>query len=114
MAISKEKINLSNYWEIVYRATSQFIRFNAGGYNKMLMIKSHKLGRHKVTINAESIEIIGNKSVFTNDVILTFPMTNDSELLCWTWTRGDDTPYNISDWVSFTMHALRNKTIERK
>ena len=112
--MAKEKISLSKYWEICYRATSQFIRLSAWGYEKMLMIKSHKLGRHKVTINAESIEIIGNKSIFTNDVVLTFPMTNDSELLYWTWTHSDDTPYNISDWVSFTMRALRNKTIERK
>ena len=58
--MAKEKISLSKYWEICYRATSQFIRLSAWGYEKMLMIKSHKLGRHKVTINAESIEIIGN------------------------------------------------------
>ena len=112
--VAKEKIDLGKYWEIIYRATSQFIRFNAGGYKQMLMIKSHKIGKHKVTINAESIEIIGNKSIFTDNVFLTFPMTNDSELLCWTWKRGDGAAYDISDWVLFTMSALRNRTIERK
>lgn len=112
--MAKEKIGNREYWEIVYRATSQFIRFSAGAYDKMLMIKSHKLGRRNVSITAESVEILGDKSVFTDNVSLTFPMSNDSELLLWSWTRKDDTPYNISDWVSFITRALRNKKIEKK
>ena len=100
------------YWEIVYR-TGPYIKLHAGAYERMFHVKSSNIGKKHVVLNGDSIEIIGRKCVMEENVTLNFPMTDDTELLSWTY-EGKNGWYNDSDWVAFMVRGLNCKEIEKR
>ena len=100
----------SKYWEIVYR-THEYIKCRAASYERMFHVRSSEIGEDHVTVTGESIEIMGVRCVIRDNATLTFPMEDDSELLSWSY-QGKDGCYNESDWVAFTMRALKCNEIE--
>ncbi len=99
------------YWEIVHR-THEYIKYHAGSYERMFHVKSSEIGKDYVTITGESIEIMGDKCVMKDNVTLTFPMEDDSELLSWSYEDKNGL-YSECDWVTFMMRALKCKEIEQ-
>lgn len=108
--------DLQTYWEIVYRASSEYIKLTIGAYERIFNIKSHKIGKDEVVITGDSVEIFDGKCVFENNVTMKFPMTDDCELLYWSYEPHDKYrgEYDASDWVAFVSRGLRCKVIEQK
>lgn len=103
-------IDSQKYFEIVYRASSQFIKLTAGGYERMLCIKSYKIKKKKVVIVADSIEVFSpDLCIIQNGITLKYSLTDDCDLLSWSWQRKGGGPYNISDWISFLFRGLKCK-----
>ena len=105
------------YNEIIYRASSEYLKFRAAGYERMLKITSHKISKNKVTITADSIEIIfPDTCIIRNGLIIEYPLTDDCELLSWDYEKfgfnGFKGVYDVSDWLSFLMTGLRCKDIK--
>lgn len=105
------------YNEIIYRASSEYLKFRAAGYERMLKITSHKISKNKVTITADSIEIIfPDTCIIRDDLIIEYPLTDDCELLSWDYEKfgfnGFKGVYDDSDWLSFLMTGLRCKDIK--
>ena len=107
--------DLHKYWEIIYRATHEYIKTIAGGYERMLNIKSHEITDSKITIIADSVEIaFPNTCIIRDNVTMEYPLTDDCELLSWDWERpGFNGVYDVSDWVSFLFKGLRCKDTKR-
>ena len=106
-------IDLQKYWEIAYRASSQFIKLTAGGYERMLNIKSYKIKKKSVVIIADSIEVFyPDICIIQNDITLKYSLTDDCDLLSWSWQRKGGDTYNISDWISLLFRGLRCKEIK--
>ena len=102
------------YNEILYRISSEFIKFNAAGYERMLNIKSYHFTFDKVIIIADSIEILfPSKCIIQDNVTLEYSFTDDSELLSWKYEcgYGFGRYYNISDWCAFLSRGLKCKEI---
>ena len=109
--------DLRTYNEITYRASSKYLKFSACGYERMLNITSHKISKNKVTITADSIEIIfPDTCIIRDDLIIEYPLTDDCELLSWDYEKfgfnGFKGVYDVSDWLSFLMTGLRCKDIK--
>ena len=103
-------IDLQKYWEIVYRASSQFIKLTAGGYERMLNIKSYKIKKKKVVIVADSIEVFyPDLCIIQNGITLKYSLTDDCDLLFWSWQRNGGGTYNSSDWASLLFRGLSCK-----
>ena len=105
------------YNEIIYRVSSEYLKFRAAGYERMLKITSHKISKNKVTITADSIEIIfPDTCIIRDDLIIEYPLTDDCELLSWDYEKfgfnGFKGVYDVSDWLSFLMTGLRCKDIK--
>lgn len=102
------------YNEIIYRASSKYLKFRCGGYESMLNITSHKISKNKVTITADSIEkIFSETCVIRNDLTIEYPLTDDCELLLWDYEKpGFKGEYDASDWSSFLLKAVRCKDIK--
>jgi hypothetical protein len=79
----------------------------------MFHVKSSNIGKKHVVLNGDSIEIINRKCVMEENVTLNFPMTDDTELLSWTY-EGKNGWYNDSDWVAFMVRGLNCKEIEKR
>ena len=83
----------------------------------MLKITSHKISKNKVTITADSIEIIfPDTCIIRDDLTIEYPLTDDCELLSWDYEKfgfnGFKGVYDVSDWLSFLMTGLRCKDIK--
>ena len=109
--------DLRTYNEIIYRASSKYLKFSACGYERMLNITSHKISKNKVTITADSVEIIfPDTCIIRDDLIIEYPLTDDCELLSWDYEKfgfnGFKGVYDVSDWLSFLMTGLRCKDIK--
>ena len=109
--------DLRTYNEITYRASSKYLKFRAAGYERMLKITSHKISKNKVTITADSIEILfPDTCIIRDDLIIEYPLTDDCELLSWDYEKfgfnGFKGVYDVSDWLSFLMTGLRCKDIK--
>ena len=109
--------DLQTYEEIIYRASSKYLKFSAGGYERMLNITSHKISKNKVTITADSVEIIfPDTCIIRDDLTIEYPLTDDCELLSWDYEKfgfnGFKGVYDVSDWLSFLMKGLRCKDIK--
>ena len=109
--------DLRSYNEIMYRASSKYLKFRAAGYERMLNITSHKISKNKVTITADSVEIIfPDTCIIRNDLKIEYPLTDDCELLSWDYEKhgfnGFKGVYDVSDWLSFLMTGLRCKDIK--
>lgn len=106
--------DLQTYQEIIYRASSKYLKFNAGGYERMLNITSHKISKNKVTITADSVEIIfPDTCIIRNDLTIKYPLIDDCELLLWDYEKhGFKGEYDDSDWSVFLMKGLRCKDIK--
>ena len=109
--------DLRTYNEIMYRASSKYLKFRAAGYERMLKITSHKISKNKVTITADSIEIIfPDICIIRDDLTIEYPLTDDCELLSWDYEKfgfnGFKGVYDVSDWSSFLMKGLRCKDIK--
>ena len=106
--------DLQTYQEIIYRASSKYLKFRCGGYESMLNITSHKISKNKVTITADSIEIIFSETcVIRNDLTIEYPLTDDCELLLWDYEKpGFKGEYDATDWSVFLMKGLRCKDIK--
>ena len=105
------------YNEIIYRASSEYLKFRAAGYERMLKITSHKISKNKVIITADSIEIIfPDTCIIRDDLTIEYPLTDDCELLSWDYEKfgfnGFKGVYDVSDWLSFLMKGLRCKDIK--
>ena len=105
------------YNEIIYRASSEYLKFRAAGYERMLKITSHKISKNKVTIIADSIEIIfPDTCIIRNGLTIEYPLTDDCELLSWDYEKfgfnGFKGVYDVSDWSVFLMKGLRCKDIK--
>ena len=107
--------DLQKYWEIIYRATSEYIKFTAAGYERMLNVKSHEIAGNKVTITGDSVEIaFPNTCIIRNNVTIEYPLTDDCDLLSWTYERpGFSRVYDTSDWMAFLFKGLRCKDIKK-
>ena len=102
------------YNEIIYRASSEYLKFRAAGYERMLKITSHKISKNKVTITADSIEIIfPDTCIIRDDLTIEYPLTDDCELLSWDYEKpGFKGVYDATDWSVFLMKGLRCKDIK--
>lgn len=102
------------YNEIIYRASSKYLKFSACGYERMLNITSHKISKNKVTITADSVEIMfPDTCIIRNDLTIEYPLTDDCELLSWDYEKhGFKGVYDVSDWSVFLMKGLRCKDIK--
>ena len=80
--------DLQTYQEIIYRASSKYLKFRAAGYERMLNITSHKISKNEITITADSVEIIFSEiCVIRNDLKIKYPLTDDCELLSWDYEK---------------------------
>ena len=106
--------DLRSYNEIIYRASSKYLKFRAAGYERMLNITSHKISKNKVTITADSVEIISpGTCIIRNDLTIEYPLTDDCELLSWDYEKpGFKGEYDATDWSVFLMKGLRCKDIK--
>ena len=106
--------DLRKYNEIIYRVSSKYLKFRAAGYERMLNITSHKISKNKVTITADSVEIIfSDTCIIRNDLTIEYPLTDDCELLSWDYEKpGFKGEYDASDWSSFLFKAVRCKDIK--
>ena len=106
--------DLRTYNEIIYRASSKYLKFSACGYERMLNITSHKISKNKVTITADSVEIIfPDTCIIGNDLTIEYPLTDDCELLSWDYEKhGFKGEYDATDWSVFLMKGLRCKDIK--
>ena len=105
------------YNEIIYRASSKYLKFRAAGYERMLKITSHKISKNKVTITADSVEIMFPVTcIIRNDLTIEYPLTDDCELLSWDYEKfgfnGFKGVYDATDWSVFLMKGLRCKDIK--
>lgn len=96
------------YCRILDRVWSHYIKLSACNYERMIHIKKYEVDDKNMiaTITGDSIEINGNKVTFQDNITIKFQMTDDCELLYWTYEKSF-MPYDISDWSSFTMKALK-------
>lgn len=103
------------YCDILERVAGEYIKFHAGAYMRMFHIKKDEIDNEKgvVTITGDSVEIMGNKSVFQYDVTLEFPLTTDCELLHWTY-ENQYGRYNASDYTSFIVKAIQCNEVINK
>ena len=109
--------DLQTYQEIIYRASNEYLKFRAAGYERMLNVTSHKISKNKVTITADSVEIVfPDTCIIRNDLTIEYPLTDDCELLSWDYEKfgfnGFKGVYDVSDWLSFLMKGLRCKDIK--
>ena len=106
--------DLRKYNEIIYRVSSKYLKFRAAGYERMLNITSHKISKNKVTITADSVEIIfSDTCIIRNDLTIEYPLTDDCELLSWEYEKsGFKGEYDDSDWTVFLMKGLKCKDIK--
>lgn len=106
--------DLRSYNEIMYRASNGYLKFSAGVYERMLNITSHKISKNKVTITADSVEIVfPDTCVIRNDLTIEYPLTDDCGLLSWDYEKpGFKGEYDASDWSLFLMKGLRCKDIK--
>lgn len=109
--------DLRKYNEIIDRVSSKYLKFRAAGYERMLKITSHKISKNKVTITADSIEIIfPDTCIIRDDLTIEYPLTDDCELLSWDYEKfgfnGFKGVYDDSDWLLFQMKGLRCKDIK--
>ena len=97
------------YNEIIYRASSEYLKFRAAGYERMLKITSHKISKNKVAITADSVEIIfPDTCIIRDDLTIEYPLTDDCELLSWDYEKpGFKGVYDTTDWSVFLMKGLR-------
>ena len=73
--------DLQTYQEIIYRASNEYLKFRAAGYERMLNVTSHKISKNKVTITADSVEIVfPDTCIIRNDLKIEYPLTDDCEL----------------------------------
>ena len=100
------------YCDILERVAGEYIKFHVGAYMRMFHIKKYKV-KGVVTITGDSVEIMGGKSVFQDDVTLEFPLTTDCELLQWTY-ENQYGRYNASDYMSFIVKAIQCNEVIRK
>ena len=111
--ILNPSIDLQKYWEIIYRATSKFIKITCAGYERMLNIKSYKIKKKKVVIVADSIEVFyPDICIIQNDITLKYSLTDDCDLLSWSWQPKGGGTYNSSDWASLLFRGLRCNEIK--
>lgn len=103
------------YCDILERTSGEYIKLHAGAYMRMFHIKKYEVndGKGVVTITGDSVEIMGNKSVFQDDVTLEFPLTTDCELLDWTY-ENQYGRYNASDYMSFIVKAIKCNEVINK
>lgn len=106
--------DFQTYQEIIYRANNEYLKFRAAGYERMLNITSHKISKNKVTITADSVEIIfPDTCIIRNDLTIEYPLTDDCELLSWDYEKpGFKGEYDATDWSVFLMKGLRYKDIK--
>lgn len=106
--------DLRKYNEIIDRVSSKYLKFRAAGYERMLNITSHKISKSKVTITADSVEIIfPDTCIIRNDLTIEYLLTDDCELLSWDYEKpGFKGVYDDSDWLLFQMKGLRCKDIK--
>lgn len=106
--------DLQTYQEIIYRASNEYLKFRAAGYERMLNITSHKISKNKVTITADSVEIIfPDTCIIRNDLTIEYPLTDDCGLLLWDYEKpGFKGEYDATDWSVFLMKGLRCKDIK--
>lgn len=103
------------YCDILERTSGEYIKLHAGAYMRMFHIKKDEIDDKKgvVTITGDSVEIMGGKSVFQDDVTLEFPLTTDCELLQWTY-ENQYGRYNASDYMSFIVKAIQCNEVINK
>lgn len=103
------------YCDILERASAEYIKLHAGAYMRMFHIKKYEVDDEKgvVTITGDSVEIMGDKSVFQYDVTLEFTLTTDCELLDWAYETKYGR-YNASDYMSFIVKAIKCNEVINK